>query len=200
MVRGDGHDRAAAPGSWQTFLCVGPGWASASNSPFRRQKVWVNEGGVSTPLIVHWPKGIAARGEVRRDVGHVIDFAPTVLDLAGGNAELPAGAPPLPGKSLAPAFARDGAVTREFVFFNHEGNRSLRMGDWKIVSAREDADVWELFDLGTDRCERVNLAARHPEKLKAMVEFWTRREEEFRRQAGPVEGPAARRVKGAKRK
>jgi arylsulfatase len=200
MVRGDGHDRAAAPGSWQTFLCLGPGWASASNAPFRRQKVWVNEGGVSTPLIVHWPKGIAARGELRRDVGHVIDFAPTLLDLAGGKVALPAGAPPLPGRSLAPAFAKDGAVTREFVFFNHEGNRALRMGGWKLVSAREDEDAWELFDLDADRGERVNLAARHPEKLKEMVEFWTRREEEFRRQAGPGEGPPAKRVKGAKRK
>ncbi|MFA7002985.1 MAG: arylsulfatase [Verrucomicrobiia bacterium] len=193
MVRGDGHDRAAAPGSWQTFLCVGPGWASASNSPFRRQKVWVNEGGVSTPLIVHWPKGISARDELRRDVGHVIDFAPTLLDLAGGKAALPAGAPPLPGKSLAPAFARDGAVTREFLFFNHEGNRALRMGDWKLVSAREDEDTWELFDLSTDRCERKNLVKEQPERAQAMEAKWQALETEFRRQAGPAEpGKAAK--------
>jgi arylsulfatase len=187
LVRGDGHDRAATPGSWQTFLCLGPGWASASNSPFRRQKVWVNEGGISTPLIVHWPKGIAARGELRRDVGHVIDFAPTLLDLAGGKAALLAGAPPLPGKSLAPDFARDGAVTREFVFFNHEGNRSLRMGDWKLVSAREDEDAWELFDLGSDRGERKNLIKEQPERAKAMIAKWESLEAEFRRQAGPAE-------------
>ncbi|OHE81239.1 MAG: arylsulfatase [Verrucomicrobia bacterium GWF2_62_7] len=187
MVRGDGHDRAAAPGSWQTFLCVGPGWASASNSPFRRQKVWVNEGGVSTPLIAHWPKGIAARGEFRRDVGHVIDFAPTLLDLAGGKAALPAGAPPLPGKSLVPAFARDGAVEREFLFFNHEGNRAMRMGDWKLVSAREDEDTWELFDLSTDRGERKNLIKEQPERARVMEAKWLALETEFRRQAGPAE-------------
>lgn len=187
LVRGDGHDRAAAPGSWQTFLCVGPGWASASNAPFRRQKVWVNEGGISTPLIVHWPWGIAARGELRRDVGHVIDFVPTLLDLAGGKAALPAGAPPLPGKSLAPAFVRDGAVEREFVFFNHEGNRALRMGDWKLVSAREDEDAWELFDLSNDRCERKNLVREQPERAQTMEAKWQALEAEFRRQAGPAE-------------
>jgi len=187
MVRGDGHDRSAAPGSWQTFLCLGPGWASASNSPFRRQKVWVKEGGVSTPLIVHWPKGIAARGELRRDVGHVIDFAPTLLDLAGGKVALPVGAPPLPGKSLVPVFARGGAVTREFLFFNHEGNRAVRMGDWKLVSAREDEDTWELFDLSTDRGERKNLIKEQPERAQVMEAKWQALEAEFRRQAGPAE-------------
>jgi arylsulfatase len=106
----------------------------------------------------------------------------------------------LPGKSLVPAFARDGTVEREFVFFHHEGNRALRMGNWKLVSAREDEDAWELFDLRTDRCERVNLAAQHPDKLKEMIEFWTRHDEEFRHQAGPGEEPPAKRVKGAKRK
>ncbi|MCX6911030.1 MAG: arylsulfatase [Verrucomicrobia bacterium] len=195
MVRGDGHDRAAAPGSWQTFLCVGPGWASASNAPFRRHKVWVNEGGISTPVIVHWPKGITARGELRRDVGHVIDFAPTLLDLAGGKAELPAGAPPLPGKSLAPAFAHGGAVTREFLFFNHEGNRALRMGDWKLVSSREDEDAWELFDLSTDRCERENLVKEQPERARAMEAKWQALEAEFRRQAGPAEPGKAGKAK-----
>ena len=83
LVRGDGHDRAAPPGSAASFLCLGPGWASASNTPFRRHKIWVHEGGISTPLIVHWPKGITARGELRHDPGHVIDFVPTLLDLAG---------------------------------------------------------------------------------------------------------------------
>jgi arylsulfatase len=199
LVRGDGHDHSAAPGSWQTFLCLGPGWASASNSPFRRQKVWVNEGGVSTPLIVHWPQGIAARGELRRDVGHVVDFVPTLLELASGKAELPAGVPPLPGKSLVSAFARDGAVTREFVFFNHEGNRALRMGDWKLVSAREDENAWELFNLGTDRGERKNLIKEQPERSRTMITKWESLEAEFRRQAGPAEPGKAGKAK-SKRK
>ncbi|MCX7825226.1 MAG: arylsulfatase [Verrucomicrobiae bacterium] len=184
IVRGEGHDRAAPPGSWRSFLCLGPGWAAASNTPFRRHKVWVNEGGISTPLIVHWPKGIAARGELRHNAGHVIDFLPTVLDLAGGQANLPAGAPPLPGRSLVPVFARDNTVEREFLFFHHEGNRALRMGDWKLVSAREDGNVWELFNLAADRCEKNDLAAQQRDRARQMEAKWTELETEFRRQAG----------------
>ncbi len=188
IVRGEGHDPAAEPGSWRSFLCLGPGWASACNSPFRRHKVWVSEGGISTPLIVHWPNGIAARGELRQAVGHVIDLAPTVLDLAGGKADPPAGAPPLPGLSLSPALARQRELTRDCLFFHHEGNRALRMGDWKLVSAREDQDRWELFDLTTDRGERKDVAALHPQRVREMQAKWQALDTEFRRQAGP--GPA----------
>ena len=84
MIRGDGHDKTAPPGSAKTFLCLGPPWASAANTPLRLHKSYVHEGGISTPLIVHWPRGISARGELRRDPGHLIDLAPTVLELAGG--------------------------------------------------------------------------------------------------------------------
>jgi len=186
LVRGDGHDRAAAPGSAKSFLCLGPGWASASNTPFRRHKIWVNEGGIATPLIVHWPNGIQARGELRHDLGHVIDFVPTLLELAGGaagNRARAVEAPPVPGQSLVPAFARDGAVRRDFLFFRHEGNRALRLGDWKLVSAQEDNDTWELFDLRTDRGETANLAPNQPERVNEMEAAWKRLDEEFRRQA-----------------
>jgi arylsulfatase A-like enzyme len=186
LVRGDGHDRSAPPGSGKSYLCIGPGWASASNAPLRRHKIWVNEGGIATPLIVHWPKGIQARGELRHDVGHVIDFVPTLLQLAGGEATDTwngAKAPPLPGRSLVPAFARDGAVQREFLFFKHEGNRAIRMGDWKLVSATEDNDVWELFDLAADRGETANLAAKHPDRVKEMAATWKQLDEDYRRQA-----------------
>jgi arylsulfatase len=196
IVRGDGHDPAAAPGSWRSFLCLGPGWSTVGNTPFRRHKVWVHEGGISTPLIAHWPRGIAARGELRHNVGHVVDFAPTLLELAGAKPRLPAGAPPLPGRSLVPVFARDGTVERDCVFFNHEGNRALRMGDWKLVSAREDKDVWELYNLATDRCEMVNLAAQQPDRARAMEAKWTQLDAEFRQQAGPA--PEAKKKKKAK--
>lgn len=184
MVRGEGHDRDAPPGSWRSFLCLGPGWASASNAPFRRHKIWVHEGGIATPLILHWPRGITARGELRHDLGHVIDFVPTLLDVAGTKpASLWNGAvaPPLPGRSLVPAFAKDGTVHRELLFFHHEGNRSLRMGDWKLVSAREDRDVWELFDLAKDRCERHDMAAQYPEIVHKMEAKWNELETEYRR-------------------
>jgi arylsulfatase len=183
MIRGGGHDPSAPPGSSKTFLCLGPGWSSASNTPFRRHKIWVHEGGVSTPLVVHWPKGMAARGELRHDVGHVVDVPPTVLDLAHARHEPPAGAPPLAGQSLVPAFARDGAATREFVYFNHAGNRALRMGRWKAVSAKMDGDDWELYDLAADRCEQVNLAARDPDRLRSLTRRWTELDEQFAREA-----------------
>lgn len=184
LVRGDGHDQFAAPGSASSFLCLGPGWSSAGNAPFRRHKVWTHEGGISTPLIVHWPKGIAAHGELRHDVGHVIDFVPTLLELAGSQPPLPAGAPPLPGRSLVPAFAKDGSIARDHVFFNHEGNRALIMGEYKLVSAREDHDAWELFNLATDRCEQRNLAIAQPGRVRDMAARWQQLQDGFTRDAG----------------
>jgi len=186
LVRGDGHSQTAAPGSAETFLCLGPGWATVSNTPYRRHKIWVSEGGISTPLIVHWPKGIPARGEFRHDMGHVIDFVPTLLDLAGGRPTDTwngVSVPPLPGRSLVPAFTRDGVVRRPFLFFKHEGNRSIRMGTWKLVSAQEDHDVWELYDLATDRGETTDLAAKHPDHVREMEATWKRLDEEYRRQS-----------------
>jgi arylsulfatase len=186
LVRGDGHDPAAAPGSAASFFCLGPGWSSAGNSPFRRHKVWTHEGGISTPLIVHWPKGIAAHGELRHDVGHVIDLVPTLLELAGAQPEPPAVAPPLPGRSLVPAFAKDRSVARDNVFFHHEGNRALRIGDYKLVSAREDGDQWELFNLATDRSEQHDLAAAQPDRVRDMAARWQQLQDQFTRDAGPV--------------
>jgi arylsulfatase len=185
LVRGDGHDPTARPGSAKSFLCLGPGWASASNAPFRRHKIWVHEGGISTPLIVHWPKGIAARGELRHNPGHVIDFVPTLLELTGARRAGESGgeAPPLPGRSLVPALAKDGTVHREWLFFHHEGNRALRMGNWKLVSAREDQNIWELFDLAKDRCERFDLAAQQPETVRRLEAKWNELEKQFRRAA-----------------
>jgi arylsulfatase len=186
MVRGDGHDRAAPSGSWQSFLCLGPGWSTVGNTPFRRHKIWVHEGGISTPLIVHWPRGISSRGELRHTPGHVIDFVPTLLDLAGARAspqwrgQKP---PPLPGRSLVPAFARNVLVERDFLFFHHEGNRALRVGNWKLVSAREDQDTWDLYDLGKDRCESRNLAGEHPEKVKELEGIWLKQENQYRQLA-----------------
>jgi arylsulfatase len=186
LVRGDGHDPKAAPGSAGSFLCLGPGGSTLSNTPFRRHKIWVHEGGVATPLVVHWPQGIKARGELRHDVGHVVDFLPTILELAGGKpGEKWNGldVPPLPGKSLVPAFAKDRAVERDYVFFHHSGNRALRMGDWKIVSANDNQNTWELYDLAADRSETTNLADKQPDRVRQMSARWQALEDDFRRQA-----------------
>lgn len=185
-VRGDGHDRSAEPGSADTYLCLGPGWASASNAPFRRHKRWTHEGGISTPLIVHWPQGIATRGELRHDIGHVIDFVPTLLELAGGTTPQKwqgAEAPLRPGKSLVPAFARDDVVSRELLYFKHEGNRAIRMGNWKLVSAQESGNAWELYDLATDRCEQFDQISRETERAQKMAARWQQLDVQFLRDA-----------------
>jgi arylsulfatase len=184
MIRDGGHDPSAPAGSAATHLCLGPGWSTVANTPFRRHKTWVHEGGISTPLIAHWPRGIAARGELRHDAGHVIDLVPTILDAAGATrseTHQEAGSkgpiPPFPGKSLVPAFARDGSVHRDALWWEHEGNRAIRMGDWKLVAARDRP--WELYDLATDRTETRNLADQQPDRVRELADRWQRMHDEF---------------------
>ncbi|MCH7989783.1 MAG: arylsulfatase [Planctomycetes bacterium] len=182
MVRNDGHDPEAAPGSAATYLCLGPGWSTTCNTPFRRHKTWVHEGGISTPLIAHWPKGIAAKGELRHNAGHVIDLVPTILEVAGGKRfdtwdGKPV--PPPPGKSLVPVFTKDGTVEHEYFWWFHDGHRAIRIGDWKLVSAGENGP-WELYNLKTDRTETNNLAVKHPDKAAKLEQAWTDRLNEFR--------------------
>jgi arylsulfatase len=187
MVRGNGHDRSAPLGSDLTYLCLGPGWSNAANTPFRRHKTWVHEGGISTSLIAHWPKGIAARGELRNDPSHLIDLVPTILDAVGGKKiETWEGqpVPPAPGKSLVPAFAKDRSVARECLWWLHENNKALRVGDWKLVTAANQptagAAAWELYDLSKDRAETNNLANQMPEKVRELDRLWTKATDEFR--------------------
>jgi len=185
MVRDDGHDPKAKPGSAATYLCLGPGWSTTSNTPFRRHKTWVHEGGISTPLIAHWPKGITARGELRHSVGHVIDFVPTILDVTGVKPFKTWKGKPVPaapGKSFVPTFRKDGSVSREYLWWLHEGNRAIRVGDWKLVSARRDG-AWELYNLKTDRTETNNLAAKHPDRVRRLEKLWKAKTAEFRRLA-----------------
>jgi arylsulfatase A-like enzyme len=175
IIRGNGHDPAAPVGSARSYLGIGPGWSSAANTPFRLHKSWVHEGGIATPLIVNWPAGIKARGELRTDPVHLIDVLPTVLDILGVKPPQTLGelqVPPLPGISIVPDFAKDGAVKRESLWWNHEGNRAIRIGDWKLVADR--TSPWELYDLSTDRSETENLASAFPDKVQELDKAWNR--------------------------
>ncbi|MBI5822185.1 MAG: arylsulfatase [Verrucomicrobia bacterium] len=183
MVRGDGHDPAAAPGSAGSYLCLGPGWSSASNAPLRRHKTWVHEGGINTPLIVHWPAGIKARGELRQNPGHLVDLPPTIVELAGGTWPQTLDGKPVPpphGKSIVSAFAQDGTVTRDCFWWLHEENRAIRAGDWKLVSAAKQGGQWELYDLSKDRCESNNLAVAMPDKVHELEQLWNKQAEQIR--------------------
>jgi len=140
----------------------------------------VHEGGISTSFIVSWPKGIAARNEVRHTPAHVVDLVPTILELAGGKLpEAIAGkpVPKAPGVSIVPVFAKDDSIQRESIWWQHEGNRALRAGNWKIVASGKQA-AWELYDLSTDRAESKNMAAKMPEKVMELADLWTKQHEE----------------------
>ncbi len=180
MVRDGGHDPQAEPGSAATYLCLGPGFSSAANTPHRRHKTWVHEGGISTPLIASWPAGIAAHGELRHTPGHIVDIVPTVLELAG--LQKPADwkgqpIPPAPGKSLVAALKTDVTIDRPSLWWLHEENKAIRVGDMKLVAAKGDA--WELYDLKTDRAEQNNLATKMPEKVKELADLWQKQADEI---------------------
>ena len=192
MVRGAGHDRSAPPGSRQTFLCLGPGWSTACNAPFRRHKTWVHEGGIATPWIVHWPRGCAARGGLRHQPVHVVDVVPTVLELAevGPPREL-AGAivPPRHGRSFAASLSDPAAPpAHDVLWWCHEGHRAVRVGDMKLVAVKQEP--WELYDLASDRCETKDLAAARVEQVKSLEDAWERIAAECRALAASGRPPA----------
>ena len=175
MVRDDGHDPNLAPGSAGTYLCLGPGWSTACNTPFRRHKTWVHEGGISTPCVVSWPSGIEARGEFRRTPGHVIDIVPTLLELAGKQPA--ADAPPAPGTSLVPIFDQDDSERHAAFWWFHDGHKAIRTGDWKAVAPV--GEPWELYNLAVDRDESTDLAIPEGERLKQFVSDWNVRLDRF---------------------
>ena len=170
IIRGDMHDRDAPPGSAATFLCLGPGWSTCSNTPFKRHKYWMDEGGISSPFIISWPDGLNASGERRTTLCHFTDILPTILDLAGVETKGDM-RPELPGVSLVPAFNENREINHPLLYFDHEGNKALRKGKWKLLSAVPD-NRWELYDMETDRSEMHDLAAEYPDLVVSMVKEW----------------------------
>jgi arylsulfatase len=171
------HSVMAGPADvWQSY---GPPWANVSNTPFRRYKHFVHEGGIATPFIVSWPREIDGAARRNHQVGHVVDLMPTCVELAGvrrpakfqGEATLP-----LEGRSLVPLFEGKNRPAETPLFWEHEGNCAVRLGKWKLVS-RHGAP-WELYDLETDRTELNNLAGQQPDRVKelaALYQAWAER-------------------------
>ena len=141
-------------------------------------------------MIVSWPKGIRARGELRHSVSHFIDIVPTILDLAGVEQAVHADRPRLPGKSLVPVFGEDPDWPERPFFFFHTENQALRLGDWKAVMRRDNGDRWELYNIGNDRAELEDLADHDPDKLSSLVSIWKDLEAQFDEdfQSGAVSG------------
>jgi len=164
-----GNHPSLMPGPADTFTSYGPPWANLSSTPFRRYKTTDHEGGISTPLIAHWP-AVIRPGSITHQVGHVIDLMPTFLELAG--ADYPAEFQgrdilPLEGKSLMPILRGRQRPGHDALCWENYGNRAVRMGRWKLVSAR--GRPWELYDMQADRTELCDLAAEHPERVEQMA-------------------------------
>lgn len=173
-----GNDISRMPGPENTYQSYGTAWANLSNTPFRLYKHWIHEGGIATPLIVHWPKGIADSGAVRHAPGYLPDIMATILEVT--NTKYPRefeGKPidALEGQSLVPVFQKDGH-NRSAMFWEHEGNAAVRIGKWKLVK-RYPSD-WELYDMESDRTELHDLAKNQQDRVADMVaqyEAWALR-------------------------
>ncbi|MFP6855049.1 MAG: sulfatase/phosphatase domain-containing protein, partial [Opitutales bacterium] len=165
-----------------SFTGVSRGWANVSNTPFREYKHFAHEGGISTPLIAHWPKGIDAsmRGKLDHQPGHLIDLMATCLDVSGiahpkefGGHKIQ----PLEGVSLQPAFHAKKLGRKDALYFDHHLNGAIRDDQWKLVrygqTGREaSVRAWELYDMEKDRSETNNLANEHPEKVEELEAKW----------------------------
>jgi arylsulfatase A-like enzyme len=170
---GDELERMGGPGTWHAY---GSAWANLGNTPLRMYKHFDQEGGICTPMIVHWPRGITDPDRWVREPVHIMDVMPTLCEAGGaayperlGEHEII----PVEGTSLVRVFGGEGLPERP-LFFEHEGARAMRQGRWKIVwSKHEPREItWELYDLSIDRCETNDLAAEYPDRTKAMAEAW----------------------------
>jgi len=167
-----GNNPNLMPGAENTYQSYGAAWANLSNTPFRLYKHWIHEGGIATPLIAHWPAGIQDQGGIRHTPGYLPDIMATLLDVTGTpypDQRNGQSVPALEGTSLRAAFDADGLPDRP-MFWEHEGNAAVRVGQWKLV--RKFPDPWELYDLDTDRTELHDRSADYPERVQEMLSLF----------------------------
>jgi arylsulfatase len=160
------------PGPVEGYRCLGPAWANASNSPYRKFKSTDYEGGNCTPFIAYWP-GVIEPGTKTDQVGHIIDIMPTFMELAG--AAYPERingrkTKPIAGKSLLPIFQGKQRRAHDVLYWQFGKAKAVRAGKWKLVSLGKSG--WELYDLEKDRTELHNLASQHPERVTQMAALW----------------------------
>lgn len=161
---------------WQSY---GPSWANVSDTPFRLYKHFTHEGGIASPFLVHWPAVIRQKGGLAHQIGHITDIMPTLLEVAGATYPKEFKSQPilpLEGKSLLAIFEDKERPDRTPVFWEHEGNRAVRLRQWKLVSRYPGP--WELYDMSADRTELHDLAREHPEKVKelsGLYDEWAKR-------------------------
>jgi arylsulfatase len=166
--------KGSMAGPADTAIGYGRGWATVSNTPFREYKHWVHEGGISTPLIAHWPEKITRHGDLDPTPSHLIDLMATAVDIAGatypetfhGGESIK----PMEGKSLVPAFLGQ-SIEREAIYWEHEGNRAIRVGDYKLV-AKGAKGKWELYNIALDRSEQNDLSVEKPFMAKKLADMW----------------------------
>jgi arylsulfatase len=173
-----GNYPEADPGGPDTMMSYDLPWANASNAPFRLYKHWVHEGGIATPMIVHWPAAIPA-SRIEHTPCYVTDIMPTLLEIAGveypkeyNDREIT----PLEGESLREAFSGPGWQRQQPIIIEHEGNAAVRLGRWKLV--RKFPNEWELYDMVADRTELNNLRDKNPpqvELMEALYREWAQR-------------------------
>ena len=176
LLGGDMRKDLTGPtGTVNSYRTYGQSWSNAGNTPFRKHKHWTHEGGVSTPLIAHWPTGLKTDpGSLTRQVGHVVDVVPTLCDVAETKYPTQIGDRAItatPGTSLLPILSGQQDSTERTIYWEHMGNAAIRDGNWKLV--RSKGKPWELYDLASDRSELHDTAQKHPDRVEQLTAKWT---------------------------
>jgi arylsulfatase A-like enzyme len=173
LHKGDALAKIGQPGTYSSY---GSGWANLGNTPFRLYKHFCHEGGIRSPLIAYWPKGISKGGKILDDPIHLMDIVPTVLEMTGipypstfrGRSLLP-----LEGTSLLPTF-RGERLPERALAFEHQSARGLRRGEWKIAWGKRMTTEprWELYNLAKDVTEQKDVAKDNPDVVKQLSQAW----------------------------
>lgn len=174
----NGRYEGEQPGGINSIVHIGQPWAAVNNTPFWLYKHHTSEGGIASPCIISWPAGLPAsqKGKINSTPVHLIDIMPTCLDIANGKYPTvfnDSNITPVEGVSILPVIKGKPIKRNNPIFWEHEGNRAMRSGKWKIVSNVNEP--WQLYDMESDRTELNDLSGRYSEKLKellAMYEAW----------------------------